>query len=726
MAPWCRYTTFMSLRVGILLALCGAVAFAQKKPVTLEVMERQVAFAELTGMEWSPDGAKFAWMSGGRVRVYDVTARAEKALAESKPMEEAAAAVVAPEAFGWQNRRVKEKTLAWSGDGTRLLLKLKGDLFLVDAGTGEWKQLTKTREEEMDPKLSPDGKKVAYRLARNLFVQDAAPGKVQRITTDGSNTRLNGELDWVYPEELDLGTAYWWSPDSKRIAYLQFDVSKVQVYPHADLLKLTPQYEPERYPQAGTANSVVRLGVVSAGGGKTKWLDTGAGPEDLLARVMWMPDSGTLLVHRLTRTQKKLSLMAVAAGGGAPRVVIEESDDAWINLADDLRVLDGGKRLLWSSERSGFRHLYVYGIDGKEQGQLTRGEWEVSGVDCVDEKAGRVWYTSTEASPVERQLYSVGLGGTGKRRHTQTAGTHQASFGPGCANWVDYYSSLKEAPRKTVYAGSEAATVYGGKFADWLSEYEILPTELLTFHGADGTLFHSRLLRPAGFDRSKKYPALVQVYGGPGAQSVKDQWRGADWDQVLAHKGFVVWQMDNRGSAGRGHAFEKPLKGRFGKIELEDQLMGVKQLVSMGFVDSQRAGINGWSYGGYMTLQGMLNGGGVFRAGISGAPVTDYRHYDTIYTERYLGLPQENEEGYQASGVVKDAAKLQGRLLLLHNFEDDNVLFQNMLRMMDALQQAGKQYEFLLYPQKAHGVTGKAKKHMHEAMTDFLIRTLKN
>ncbi|MEP7365666.1 MAG: S9 family peptidase, partial [Acidobacteriota bacterium] len=705
-----------------------------KKPVTLDVMNAQKAFTELAGMEWAPDGTKFAWIDGARVRMYNVTGRAEKVVVELKPMQDAAAAMMAADAFGWQNRRVKEKALQWSADGARLLLKVKGDLFLVDAATGESRQLTKTREEEMDPKLSPDGKRVAYRLARNLFVQDVETGKQTRVTTDGSNTRLNGELDWVYPEELDLGTAFWWSPDSKRIAYLQFDVSKVQLYPHADLLKITPQAEPERYPQAGTTNSTVRLGVVNASGGKTKWLDTGAAAEDLLARVEWLPGSESLLVQRLARTQKKLWLMAVPAGGGAPRVVIEESDDAWINLTDDLRVLNDGTRLLWSSERSGFRHLYVYGIDGKQQAQLTSGDWEVNSADCVDEKAERVWYTSTEASPVERQMYSVGLGGgagqggtgSGKRRETTGKGTHAVSFGAGCANRVDYYSSLTEAPRKTVYAGNEAVAVYGVKFADGLKDLEILPTELLTFNGADGTVFYARLLKPAGFEASAKYPALVQVYGGPGAQSVKDQWRGADWDQVLAHRGFVIWQVDNRGSAGRGHAFEKPLKGQFGKVELADQLEGVKHLLSMGFVDAKRVGISGWSYGGYMTLQGMLNGGGVFRAGVSGAPVTDYRSYDTIYTERYLGMPQENEEGYRASGVVKDAAKLQGKLMLVHNFEDDNVLFQNMMRMMDALQQAGKQYEFLLYPQKTHGVTGIAQKHMREAMTEFLEKNLKN
>jgi len=715
----------MPIRFAALLAACAALASAQKKPVTLDVMLAQTPFAELAGMEWSPDGARFAWIDGGQLKLYSIAARSEKVLAELHPMQDAAAATVPPDAFGWQNRRVREKALQWSADGARLLLKVKGDLFLVDSASGEWRQLTKSREEEMDPKLSPAGGKVAYRLARNLFVQDLDSGKQTRVTTDGSYTRLNGELDWVYPEELDLGTAYWWSPDGKRIAYLQFDVSGVQIYPHADLLKLTPTAEPERYPQAGTPNSVVRLGVVNATGGRPRWLNTGAAPEDLLARVMWMPGSETLLVHRLTRTQKKLSLMAVSAGGGPPRTVIEESDPAWINLTDDLRLLDGGARLLWSSERSGFRHLYVYGIDGKQQTQLTVGDWEVTAVDCVDERAGRVWYTSTQAGPVERHLYSVSLAGSDMQRQTQGRGTHQLNFSPGCANRVDYFSSLVDAPRKTVYAGGEQLAVYGAKFADALADYEILPTQLLTFKGSDGTLFHARLLMPARFDASKKLPAVVQVYGGPGAQAVVDRWRGADWDQVLAHRGFIVWQMDNRGSAGRGHAFETPLQGRFGKVELEDQLEGVRHLLSMGTADPERIGINGWSYGGYMTLQAMLNGGGKFRAGISGAPVTDYRHYDTIYTERYLGLPQENEEGYKASGVVKDAAKLQGKLLLVHNFEDDNVLFQNMLRMTDALQQAGKQYEFLLYPQKAHGVTGTAKKHMQEAMTDFLERNLK-
>ncbi|MGH9675088.1 MAG: alpha/beta hydrolase family protein, partial [Bryobacteraceae bacterium] len=323
-------------------------------------------------------------------------------------------------------------------------------------------------------------------------------------------------------------------------------------------------------------------------------------------------------------------------------------------------------------------------------------------------------------------LYSVKFDGAGKQRHTTAPGSYSASIAPGCAHNLRSGSSIRESFPRTLHSsdGAELA-VYRRADRRVAEEYEILPTEFLQVRTSDGTMLNARLLKPAGFQAGRKYPAIVSVYGGPGAQSVRNSWRGADYDQALAHKGFVVWQVDNRGSAGHGHAFEAPVRRRFGEQELADQKDGVKHLVSMGFVDPARIGIHGWSYGGYMTLTALLHAPEVFRAGVAGAPVTDWREYDTIYTERYMGLPAGNEEAYKKSSPVHFASQLKGKLMLVHNFGDDNVLFQHTLRMADALQRAGKHFDLLLYPQKSHALSGAGRRHYLEAMTEFWERHLK-
>jgi dipeptidyl-peptidase-4 len=529
----------------------------------------------------------------------------------------------------------------------------------------------------------------------------------------------------VYPEELDLNTAYWWSPDSKSIAYLQFDVSREMIHPHVDLLGLFAKMEPQRYPKAGTPNADVRLGIVPVSGGATKWMDLGELRDRLLARIYWIPDSSGVLVMRLNRVQNELNLLAAQASNGVSRRVLEEKDPYWINIKDEFRWLPKRQQFLWPSERDGWRHLYIYDRTGKQVAQLTSGEWEVTGVSHLDEASGRVWFQSTEHSPLERHLYSVDLSGGERRRLTQEKGTHTVSISPNGEYWTDSFSSYTEPPR-TLLRDAAAAQIAVLREPDRKvgEEFEILPTEVVKFRGSDGAEFYARLIKPASFQPSKKYPAIVMIYGGPHAQTVREGWTGLSWDQVLAHRGFVIWQMDNRGSAGRGHLWEAKLHRRFGKQELEDQKQGVAHLISLGFVDKDRVGITGWSYGGYMTLYAMLNAPELFRSGISGAPVTDWRHYDTIYTERYLGLPSENAAGYRDSSPVHHAANLKGKLMLVHNFGDDNVLYQHNMQMQTELQKAGKHFELLVYPQKSHGVTGSLNRHMREAMTDFFERTL--
>ena len=745
-------------RLLLLLILLGpAGVAAARKPVTLESVTREGrAGAGPAAVHWAPDGKRFVWQQGNKVMVYDVGARSEKELFGTDEIDKAAKTPLEPPQFGWENRGVREQRLQWSASGREILLLRKGDIFLYRLEPAKWEQLTATADAEHDPKLSPDGRLVSFRRVHELYTIDIARKKTTRLTQDSGPLRWNAELDWVYPEELSIGTAYWWSPDSRSIAYLQFDVSQENLYPHADLLKLHAIAEPQRFPYAGTPNAAVRLGVVPAAGGKTRWLagtgparpskqgwnsppraapssvvrassleDTAPPADGLIARVDWVPARRELMVQRLTRIQNRLDLIAFDVDSGKSRLIVQESDPHWINVKDDLRLLRNSPRFLWSSERDGFRHLYLYSFDGRGPARLTSGAWEVSEVAAVDENADRVYYLSTEASPLERHLYSVKFDGADKRRLTRDAGTHGVSMAPSAEFYVRTFSSLTQPSSRTLHSadGVEIAVL---RPADRkvLDEYEILPTDLVGFAGSDGDAFHGRLIRPAGFEPGRKYPAIVMVYGGPHAQTVRNSWRGADWDQALAHRGFVIWQMDNRGSAGRGHGFETPLHRRFGAQELADQLDGIRHLVSLGFVDPKRIGIYGWSYGGYMTLYSLLHSPETFAAGIAGAPVTDWRQYDTIYTERYMGLPAGNEEGYKKSSPVHAAKNLQGRLMLVHNFEDDNVLFQHTLRMVDALQKEGKQFDFLLYPQKSHGVTGPARRHMLEAMTAFFERHL--
>jgi dipeptidyl-peptidase-4 len=708
---------------------CAIPASAQKKPVTLDDLASAGRFMRPGGPSapvWSPRGGRFVFRENGKVLLYELKNQSRRELFLIADLEKKASKPDSNPVMTWENRNTREEALQWSSAGDQLLAVANGDLFLWSEKDGKVEQLTATRDAERDPKLSPDGTRVSFRRDNDLYVLTISSKEVTRLTHDGSDTVLNAKPDWVYPEELDLGTAHWWSPDSQSISYLQFSVAREHIYPHGDHLPVQAVSEPQRYPKAGTPNADVRVGVVRAGGGATRWMDYGEVRDALIARVHWTPDSRRVVVHRLNRVQNDLKLLAADASTGESSLLIRETDPHWINLTDDFRILNDG-RILRTSERSGFRHVYLHDSDGRERKQLTAGEWEVTDVSCVDEKTGTLWFVSSEKSPLERHLYTVSLDGGARKVLSRGEGTHSATMSPACDAYLGSYSNLENPSRSALYRadGSEIA-VWREADRKPLEEFDILKTELHTFKAVDGTILYGRLIKPSNFDATKKYPVIVQVYGGPHAQSVRNAWMGGvSWDQALAHRGFLVWQMDNRGSWGRGHAFETPLFRRMGRAEVEDQKEGVRYLVSLGFADPARVGINGWSYGGYMALQCLLHAPDVFKAGIAGAAVSDWRNYDTIYTERYMGLPQENEEGYRLSSLVHHAANLKGKLLLVHNMQDDNVLFGNALQMMNALQQANKPFETLIYPQKSHGVMGKARTHMNHRMTEFFEKNLK-
>jgi len=695
--------------------------WAQKKPVTLESL-KAVQQEKDGPPTWAPDGKTFLFQRGQSLRIYDPAAKTSKELISTEALDAAAVKASEKGAYGWTNRYVESSGVEFSASGKELLYSTGGDLFLIHAETGKWEQLTKTEAVEEDAKLSPDGKMVAFRRASDLYTVEIASGKEVRLTHDGSDTLLNGELDWVYPEELELGTAYWWSPDSKSIAYLQFDTSREPIVPHEDVLGVRVRYEPERYPQVGENNADVHVGVVQAAGGPTRWLEVGDTRNTyLIARAGWMPDSRSVYIVRMNRVQNRLELFSIGVDSNMPTAILREADPCWINLDGDVKFLKDGKRFLWTSEKDGYRHIYIYSNDGKESKQLTKGDWEVRSIVSVDEK--KVMYTSDEGNSLEQHFYSVELDGSHKQRLDKTDGWHNISGGGG-AYYLDTYSTLKSPWRTTLHAGD--GTELGVYREAEPAEFEILPTEIVKFKGAGGEELQGRIIKPAGFQPGRKYPVIVDVYGGPGVMlPVHNSWSGVGMDQVYAHKGYVVWQAENRGGQGRGHRFETAIFRNLGAAELADQLAGVKYLVSLGFADEKRIGIHGWSYGGFMTLNALLNAPDVFRCGIAGAPVTSFMNYDTIYTERYMGLPKENIDGYKNTTLSAKAANLKAKLMLVHNYEDDNVLFQNSLQMTNALQNAGKQFEYMLYSQKTHGVSGPAEDQMNASMLDFFERNLK-
>ena len=707
------------------------LSFAQgqttRKPVTIDALLSDGAHHRRQDSEitWAPSGTEFVAQEAGTLQLYDVSSGKKHDVLELKKLESAAEKVEAPPVFDWTNRRVGEQDIQWFANNKQLLISSGGDLFLVEVKNGRYEQLTHTAVVERDPKLSPDNKYVSFRRGPNLFVLELASKQVTQLTSDGSDTLLNGELDWVYPEELDLGTAHWWSPDSRSIAYLQSDIAREPVFPQVSLLNHHGLLEPERFPQPGDPNADVRVGVVPVGGGATRWMNFGEPRGNLIARLAWLPSSREVAVEKLPRIQNKLDLLVADVSTGNSRLFLHEEDPYWINVSGDIDFLSDG-RLLWTSERDGFRHFYLYSAAGQLVKQITSGDWEVDSVLGLDPAEERVFYTSTEASPLERQLYSIRLDGSGKQRLTQGAGTHSISLSPTSSYYLDDYSGFTAAVRRTLFHGDgNELRVYREPDASEAQQYEILPSEIVTVPAEDGTKLYARLIKPAGFDPAKKYPAIVMVYGGPGIQEITNVWQGLSWDQVLAHRGFVIWQLDNRGSRGRGHKFESVIYHDMGEHELADQKTGIAHLLSMGFVDEHRLGLYGWSYGGFMTLYTVTHAPGLIKAAIAGAPVTNWRNYDSIYTERYMGLPDQNAEAHATSSPVPRVGDLQAKLLIVHNIEDDNVHFLNTVQMANALELANKQFFMVIYPQKSHGVSGPARRQLLEETTAFFEQNLK-
>ena len=622
----------------------------------------------------------------------------------------------------------------WAPDSRPLLFPLGGELYLYDlAKTGREavRRLTSGGGFATDPKVSPKGGYVSFIRDRNLWVVDLASGNELQLTRDGGGAIGNGVAEFVADEEMARHTGYWWAPDDSAIAYARIDETPVPVQKRHEVYPDRTEVVEQRYPSAGEDNVLVELFVArpAAPPAAPLRVDLGYEADIYLARVDWR-DPQRLTFQRQSREQQRLDLVEVELASGRQRTLITETSDTWVPLHDNLHFLADG-RFLWSSERDGFEHLYIADADGSDLRQLTRGEWPVDALEAVDEARGLAYFTAGRASPTQRALYSVPLAGGDIVELTKAPGMHAITFAGNASVYVDSWSNTRTPPQLELFHadGTRIAALVGNDPADPAHPYAKhlgahLPTGFGTLMAADGrTPLHYSLIRPAGFDPSKAYPVVVYVYGGPAAQTVLDAWPGradAFFNQYLAQQGYVVFSLDNRGTPRRGRAFGGALYGKQGTVEVADQRAGVEGLRAQPWVDGDRIGVHGWSNGGYMTLMLLGRAPGDYACGVAGAPVTDWALYDTHYTERYMGLPEANVDGYRTASVFTHLDGIRDdALLLVHGMADDNVLFSNATALMARLQAAGTRFQLMTYPGAKHGLRGRDALHRYRMSERF-------
>ncbi|PQO93599.1 S9 family peptidase [Massilia phosphatilytica] len=622
---------------------------------------------------------------------------------------------------------------SWSPDGKQLLVPIAGDLYLVDVNKPEAARKVASGNVG-DPKISPKGRYVSYVRDQNLFVIDLTTGQERQLTTDGKDTVHNGEAEFVAQEEMDQHTGYYWAPDDSAIAYRRYDEAQVPVARRFEIFADRTEVIDQRYPAAGAKNVEIDLMIVNPATGAQKKVDLGPEKDIYLVRADWSADGRTLVYQRQSRDQKRLDLVAVDAATLAQSPLLSETSKTWVSIHDDLRFLGRQKAFIWASERSGRKHLYLYDMSGKLLHPISSGEWGVDNILAVDEQAGKVYIASNKNTAIDKQTYVLNLDGSnaGKPvRLTKQEGWHEDVFARNGKIFVDTFSDPDTPPQVSIRRAD-------GTMVEWLEHNELnaqhpyapfvkdhLPTEYGTIQSHDGQTLHYSMIKPANFDAGKRYPVFLFTYGGPHSQRVTRQW-GNLFNQYMAQQGFVVFVLDNRGSSRRERAFTDVIYGNLGAHEVEDQLTGIDWLGQQSFVDPKRVGVFGWSYGGFMTLRLLEAGSSKIAMGVAVAPVTDWSLYDTHYTEQFVGAtPQSDPAAYERSGVFAHLDGLKSPLLLVHGMADDNVLFTNSTRLIDALVNRNVRFELMTYPGAKHGISSRAgQRHVYGLIEAFFKKNL--
>lgn len=604
------------------------------------------------------------------------------------------------------------------------------DYFIYDIAT---KSLTKLAEFKVqEPTFSPDGSKVAYVYQNNLYMYDLASKKHTQITTDGKkNSIINGVTDWVYEEEFSFVKAYDWNLGSDKIAFIRFDETDVPQF-SMDLYNqgLYPTQDVFKYPKAGEKNALVSLHIYDSKTGSTQKINLDKYNDFYIARLKWTNDANVLSAQVLNRHQDNLDLLFVDGNSGATKVVLNEKDKAYVDVTDNLTFLKDNS-FIWTSEKDGFNHIYHYDKAGKLKKQVTKGAWEVTNYYGFDEKNGMIYYQSVENGSINRDVYAIKLDGSGKKRLSTQTGTNGATFSPNFQYFINSFSSAKNAPKYTLNetkSGKEIKVIASNeKLEEKLAAYNLPSKEFFELTTEKGHKLNAWMIKPKDFDPNKKYPVFMYQYSGPGSQQVDNGWNGTDdyWFMMLAQQGYIVACVDGRGTGFKGAEFKKCTQKELGKYEVEDQIDAAKVFGTYSYVDKSRIGIFGWSFGGFMASNCIFQGADVFKTAIAVAPVTSWRYYDSIYTERYMQTPQENASGYDNNSPITHVGKLKGNFLLIHGTADDNVHVQNTMKMVEALVQANKQFDWAIYPDKNHGIFGgKTRLQLYTKMTNFIKEKL--
>jgi dipeptidyl-peptidase-4 len=715
------------------LALCFVATYAQKKQITLEEIWKDKIFKPVTFLGFNSmnngiyytqldennDLAKYELSTGKKI---EVLVKTNELIPEGK------------------SAAIKIEDYYFSDDETKLVLKNDFEAiyrhsgtatnYVFDFKTRKLKALS-NKGKQMFATMAPVGNKVAFVRENNLFIKDLDNNTETQITADGEKNKIkNGWADWVYEEEFSKAEAFFWNSNGTKIAFIRFDETNVKEFEMPIYNGLYPEQYKFKYPKAGEANSIVSVFIYDLATQKTTKVDIGAETNIYIPRITWTKDANTLSIQRLNRLQNKLELLFADANTGSTKVILSEESATYIDISDNLTFLDKNKGFIWSSEKDGFNHLYHYDFAGKLINQITKGNWGVIEFKGYDDATKTLYYTSSESSPNEKNLYAISLDGKNKNKLSQLKGTTDADFSKSFKYYVSNYSNAN-AP--TIYelhsANGKLIKVLEDNKAlqEKLTKYDLTKKEFFTFKTTEGIELNGWMMKPNNFDASKKYPVFQYSYGGPGKNMCSNKYEAYDypWHQLLCQQGYIVVCVDNRGTQYRGRDFKHTTYMQLGKLETIDQIEVAKYLGNQSYVDKTRIGFMGWSFGGYLSSLLITKGAEYFKANIAVAPVTNWRYYDNIYTERFLRTPQENPKGYDENSPVNFTKNIKGKYLLIHGTADDNVHFQNSLEMEKALIDNNIQYDFMAYPNKNHGINGgNSRLHLYTKMLEFIKRNL--
>ena len=718
-----------SILVAFASILLAQSSFAQEKTIELEDIWASRTFSPewVWGLNSMNDGVHYSSMNYGNGNVYVTeysyeTGDSVSTIIDSKNFED-----INFDDYSFSKN--EQKVLLPTATESIYRHSTRSKYYIYDRETRNALELSTGKQRLAQ--FSPDATKVAFVRENNIFIKDLKSDLETQVTTDGEmNKIINGATDWVYEEEFAFDNGFQWNSNGTKIAFYRFNEEAVPEFSMDMFSALYPSQTRFKYPKAGEANSTVEIFIYDVASNKIVEAAIETEDEFYIPRIKWTKNENILSVQRMNRHQNNLDFILVNANDGSAKTIFTETDEAYIDVTDNLTFLNDGEHFVWTSEKSGYNHIYLYNLKGKQVRKITKGDYEVTDFYGVDESTNTVYFASAERSAMHRDVYSVQLNGRNKRMLTNRVGTNSATFSTSYKYFINQHSDANTPYHFSLFdaTGTEVRTLKdNATLNETLGNYALSTKEFFNFETTEGVNLNAWMMKPHDFDATKEYPVFMYLYGGPGSQQVTDAWGGSNflWFQMLTQQGYIVACVDNRGTGARGAEFKKCTYQQLGKLETQDQIEANRHLASLPYVDGSRIGIFGWSYGGYMSSLCLLKGADDFKMAIAVAPVTNWRYYDSIYTERYMRTPQENASGYDDNSPINHVEKLKGKYLLVHGSADDNVHYQNTMEMTTALVNANKQFDLFIYPNKNHGIYGGyTRLHLFTKMTNFIKENL--